>query len=107
MVVNDCIFTIICGFADFAVGAYRSGNAVVLRTRPVISIEPKILFNENPVPLNSSGLPCARQPDYPCLGFEVCFNMTGRGIHTGICMLLRTRMLQKKLLLVQMIKFLN
>lgn len=107
MVVNDCIFTIICGFADFAVGAYRSGNAVVLRTRPVISIEPKILFNENPVPLNSSGLPCAHQLDYPCLEFEVCFNMTGRGIHTGICMLLRTRMLKKKLLLVQMIKFLN
>lgn len=69
---------------DFAVGAYRSGNAVVLRTRPVISIEPKILFNENPVPLNSSGLPCAHQLDYPCLEFEVCFNMTGRGIHTGI-----------------------
>lgn len=69
---------------DFAVGAYRSGNAVVLRTRPVISIEPKIYFKGNPVPLNSSGLACAHKLDYPCLEFEVCFNMTGRGIRTGI-----------------------
>lgn len=69
---------------DFAVGAYRSGKAVVLRTRPVIFIVPKIHFKENPVPLNSSGLPCAHKLDYPCLEFEVCFNMTGRGIRTGI-----------------------
>lgn len=69
---------------DFAVGAYRSGNAVVLRTRPVISIEPKLYFKENPVPLNSSGLACAHNLDYPCLEFEVCFNMTGRGISTEI-----------------------
>lgn len=68
---------------------------MVLRTRPVISIEPKLYFKENPVPLNSSGLACAHNLDYPCLEFEVCFNMTGRGISTEICMFPKTRMLQK------------
>lgn len=59
------------------------------------------------MPLNSSGLPCAHQLDYPCLEFEVCFNMTGRGIHTGICMLLRTRMLQKNYCLCKWWNFLT
>ncbi|XP_062613627.1 integrin alpha-9-like [Saccostrea cucullata] len=70
-------------YKDFAVGSYKSGMAVVLRSRPIISIEPKISFLQNPVPLNSSELNCSKGNDYPCLGVEVCFNVTGKGIQSG------------------------
>ncbi|XP_061185483.1 integrin alpha-9-like [Saccostrea echinata] len=69
-------------YKDFAVGSYKSGMAVVLRSRPIISIEPKIIFQQNPVPLNSSGLNCSKGNDYPCLDIKVCFNLTGKGIQS-------------------------
>jgi hypothetical protein len=73
---------------DFGVGSYRSGMAVVLRSRPLISIEPTIHFAQNPIPLNSSGLGCAASNDFPCLEIQVCFNLTGRGILSSTCMFL-------------------
>ncbi|XP_056006956.1 integrin alpha-8-like [Ostrea edulis] len=67
-------------YRDFAVGSYSSGMAVVLRSRPLVSIEPTIHFTQNPIPLNSSGLGCSAVNDLPCLEIQVCFNLTGRGV---------------------------
>ncbi|XP_062589337.1 integrin alpha-4-like [Saccostrea cucullata] len=69
-------------YNDFAVGAYKSDNVVLLRARPIIEVQSVISFNQNPVPISSTGTTCQiLGSTNPCLTFNVCFNFTGEGIN--------------------------
>ncbi|XP_061167245.1 integrin alpha-4-like [Saccostrea echinata] len=69
-------------YNDFAVGAYKSDDVVLLRARPIIEIKSAISINESPVPLSSTGTTCEIPGSTnPCFTFNVCLNFTGEGIN--------------------------
>lgn len=69
-------------FSDFAVGAYRSDKALILRTRNIVDIRCEITSSPSPIPLNASGMPCSDgQNSNPCFTVSFCFNFTGEGIN--------------------------
>ncbi|XP_061167180.1 integrin alpha-9-like [Saccostrea echinata] len=68
-------------FNDFAVGAYRSDTAIILRSRNIIDVNCEITTNPDRIPLNASGTSCSYGRDYnPCFSVSLCFNFTGEGI---------------------------
>lgn len=69
-------------YNDFAVGAYRSDKAVILRTRNIVNIRCVVTSSPSPIPLNASGMPCSDgQNSNPCFTVSFCFNFTGEGIN--------------------------
>lgn len=69
-------------FSDFAVGAYRSDKALILRTRNIVDIRCEITSSPSPIPLNASGMPCSDgRNSNPCFTVSFCFNFTGEGIN--------------------------
>lgn len=69
-------------FSDFAVGAYRSDKALILRTRNIVDIHCEITSSPSPIPLNASGMPCSDgRNSNPCFTVSFCFNFTGEGIN--------------------------
>eukprot|EP00105_Crassostrea_gigas_P033434 XP_011456818.1 PREDICTED: integrin alpha-8 [Crassostrea gigas] len=69
-------------FSDFAVGAYRSDKALILRTRNIVDIHCEITSSPSPIPLNASGMPCSDgRNSNPCFTVSFCFNFTGEGLN--------------------------
>ncbi|XP_048755125.2 integrin alpha-3-like [Ostrea edulis] len=69
-------------YNDFAVGAYKSDNVVVLRARPVIDVQISVSVVTDPVPISSKGSICQIPGSTnPCFIFNVCLNFTGEGIN--------------------------
>ncbi|XP_065350923.1 integrin alpha-4-like [Cloeon dipterum] len=44
------------GFADIAIGSYKSGHVVILRTKPVVNLEVNLTFTNERVPVNETEL---------------------------------------------------
>lgn len=69
-------------YNDFAVGAYRSDKALILRTRNIVNIRCEISSSPSPIPLNASGMRCSDgRNSNPCFAVSFCFNFTGEGIN--------------------------
>lgn len=64
-------------FTDLLVGSYLSNNAVLLRTRPIISLSAFIRLSESSIDLSSkcklSAFP-AKTSKAACIGLQLCFN---------------------------------
>ncbi|XP_062576797.1 integrin alpha-4-like [Saccostrea cucullata] len=68
-------------YNDFAVGAYKSDTALILRSRNIIDINCDITTNPDRIPLNASGISCSDGRDFnPCFSVSFCFNFSGDGI---------------------------
>ncbi|XP_078320583.1 integrin alpha-9-like isoform X1 [Crassostrea virginica] len=68
------------GYHDFAVGAYKSDEVVLLRARPIVEIRVSIEMDPDPVPINSTGTACGGQETIkPCFNVHLCFNSVGEG----------------------------
>ncbi|CAB3380655.1 Hypothetical predicted protein [Cloeon dipterum] len=44
------------GFADIAIGSYKSGHVVILRTKPVVNLKVNFIFINEPVPVSETEL---------------------------------------------------
>ena len=67
---------------DFAVGAYKSDEVVLLRARPIVEIRVSIEMDPDPVPINSTGTACGSQgTTKPCFNVHLCFNFVGEGVN--------------------------
>lgn len=70
-------------FIDFAVGAYKSDEVVLLRARPIVEVRVYSRIDPDPVPLTSTGTPCGSQGSQgstnPCFTASLCFDFTGEG----------------------------
>ena len=65
---------------DFAVGAYKSDEVVLLRARPIVEVRVSIGMDPDPVPINSTGTACGGQETIkPCFNVHLCFNFVGEG----------------------------
>ena len=71
-------------FLDLAVGAYASNQAVVLRTRPIASVEVEMEINPNPIPLNGSSLACSMDKIRLCVEVKLGFTVKGKGLGQNI-----------------------
>lgn len=67
-------------FIDFAVGAYKSDEVVLLRARPIVEVRVYSRIDPDPVPLTSTGTSCGSQGSAnPCFTASLCFDFTGEG----------------------------
>lgn len=67
-------------YNDFAVGAYKSDEVVVLRARPIVEVRVYSRIDPDPVPLTSTGTSCGSQGSTnPCFTASLCFDFTGEG----------------------------
>ncbi|KAM6332806.1 integrin alpha-4 [Podargus strigoides] len=73
------------GYQDVAVGAFLSDSAVVLRTKPVIIVEPYLKHSNS---INRTNLNCVEN-DQPaiCMNLKICFTYTGREVPGYIVLL--------------------
>lgn len=70
-------------FIDFAVGAYKSDEVVLLRARPIVEVRVYSRIDPDPVPLTSTGTSCGSQGSQgstnPCFTASLCFDFSGEG----------------------------
>lgn len=67
-------------FIDFAVGAYKSDEVIILRARPIVEVRVYSRIDPDPVPLTSTGTTCGSQGSTnPCFTTSLCFDFTGEG----------------------------
>lgn len=67
-------------YNDFAVGAYKSDEVVLLRARPIVEVRVSVRIDPDPVPLTSTGTSCGAQGSTnPCFTESLCFDFIGEG----------------------------
>lgn len=70
-------------FIDFAVGAYKSDEVLLLRARPIVEVRVYSRIDPDPVPLTSTGTSCGSRglqgSTNPCFTASLCFDFTGEG----------------------------
>lgn len=67
-------------YNDFAVGAYKSDEVIILRARPIVEVRVYSRIDPDPVPLTSTGTSCGSQGSTnPCFTASLCFDFTGEG----------------------------
>ncbi|NXP54235.1 ITA4 protein, partial [Heliornis fulica] len=73
------------GYQDVAVGAFLSGSAVVLRTKPVIIVDASL---KHPNSINRTNFNCVEN-DQPavCMNLKICFAYSGREVPGYIVLL--------------------